>query len=257
MRTLYTTCPLCDGHKLKDVQSAYCHDHILYHPKLGEQINWKQCLICTHVFTEGYFEGEDEKLLFSNTQDIQKVGFQTEKQRNVSGRLIDKILPYIDKGVWLDVGFGDGSLLFTAQEYGFTPVGLDLRLDNVELMKLCGVEAYGVDIKDFSAKKANIISMCDVLEHIPYPKETLKAAHSLLEEAGVLFISCPNIDSMVWQLLPDSDNPYWGEIEHYHNFGRKRLTALLAECGFTVVRFGISERYRIGMEIIALKNNLK
>lgn len=95
--------------------------------------------------------------------------------------------------------------------------------------------------------------MCDVLEHMPFPKDALKAAHKLLRANGVLFISCPNIDSIVWRLLPDRDNPYWAEIEHYHNFGRKSLYSLLTELNFEPVRFSISERYRIGMEIIARK----
>ncbi len=48
-------------------------------------------------------------------------------------------------------------------------------------------------------------------------------------------------------------NPYLGEIEHYHNFSRTRLFELLEECGFGIVKYGISERYRVCMEIIASK----
>ncbi len=48
-------------------------------------------------------------------------------------------------------------------------------------------------------------------------------------------------------------NPYWGEIEHYHNFGRTRLYALLEETGFELVRYGIRERYRACIEFIARK----
>jgi protein O-GlcNAc transferase len=48
-------------------------------------------------------------------------------------------------------------------------------------------------------------------------------------------------------------NPYWGEIEHYHNFFRKRLCALLQEHGFKPVEYHISERARVGMEVIAVK----
>jgi hypothetical protein len=44
-----------------------------------------------------------------------------------------------------------------------------------------------------------------------------------------------------------------GSIEHYHNFSRSRLYALLRETGFEPVRYGISERYRACMEVIARK----
>jgi protein O-GlcNAc transferase len=59
---------------------------------------------------------------------------------------------------------------------------------------------------------------------------------------------------VVWRLLNmKKANPYWAEIEHYHNFGRLRLTSLLSECGFEVVQYGVSERYRACMELIALR----
>ena len=48
-------------------------------------------------------------------------------------------------------------------------------------------------------------------------------------------------------------NPYLGELEHYHNFSRTRLVSLLDVYGFDVVRYGISERYRVCMEIVAIK----
>ena len=67
-------------------------------------------------------------------------------------------------------------------------------------------------------------------------------------------LSTPNMDNMVWLLLhPNRVNPYWGEIEHYHNFSRKRLYALLEERGFRPAEYHISEGYRVCMEVIAIK----
>ena len=48
-------------------------------------------------------------------------------------------------------------------------------------------------------------------------------------------------------------NPFWAELEHYHNFGKQRLYALLRENGFEPVDYGISERYYLCMEVIARK----
>jgi protein O-GlcNAc transferase len=96
--------------------------------------------------------------------------------------------------------------------------------------------------------------MADVLEHIPFPKVALVAAHKLVAQNGVLFFSMPNRDSMVWRLLhANGVNPYWGEIEHYHNFSRRRLYALLKSHGFRPAEYSVSERYRVCMEVIAIK----
>jgi hypothetical protein len=62
------------------------------------------------------------------------------------------------------------------------------------------------------------------------------------------------MESMVWRAMDASDaNPYWGEIEHYHNFSRSRLYALLEEQGFTPLQYAVSERYRGCMEVIATR----
>jgi protein O-GlcNAc transferase len=47
----------------------------------------------------------------------------------------------------------------------------------------------------------------------------------------------------VWRLLhANGIDPYCSEIEHYHNFSRKRLYALLQNHGFRPVEYPISER---------------
>jgi len=96
--------------------------------------------------------------------------------------------------------------------------------------------------------------MADVLEHMPFPKAGLTAAHRLLRPDGVLFLSMPNMDNMVWRRLhANGVSPYWGEIEHYHNFPRKRLYALLQQHGFRPVEYSVSERDRVCREVTAVK----
>ncbi len=63
------------------------------------------------------------------------------------------------------------------------------------------------------------------------------------------------MDSFLWKVLTEENiNPYWIEIEHYHNFGRELLFSLLVEHGFNPITYSISQRYRIGMEVIATKS---
>ena len=148
-------------------------------------------------------------------------------------------------------------MLFTAAEFGFTPVGLDLRADNVSALQRCGIEAHCKDISDLELDvKCSVVSMADVLEHIPFPKNAVKAAYNLLEQDGVLIVSMPNTDCIVWKTLDMTGmNPYWGTIEHYHNFSRAILFALLREVGFTDIQYGVSYRYRSCMEVIARKTS--
>ncbi len=251
----YPACPLCAGQVLAEHKIADCSRHPLYKPALSPSIRWLRCQGCGHVFRDGYYTDAACEIVFAETNANQQVGHDMEGQRLVSARMIEKVLPFQSSGDWLDVGFGNGSLLFTAQEYGFTPVGLDLRAANVESLSRFGVEAYCENIEAFGFNdRFSVISMADVVEHVPYPIACLQAAQRMLKDGGVLFLSMPNSDSMIWRVLDAlNQNPYWGELEHYHNFGRSRLYALLQQCGFEPVRYGVSERYRACMEVVSIK----
>jgi len=254
-RTAFLACPLCEGDDIPLVIGADCSKHALYQPSLPAIMNWRECRACGHVFTDGYFDAPAAAVVFAKTHPNQTVGHDMERQRPVSAKIVARVARHAPSGIWLDVGFGNGSLLFTAEEWGYTPVGLDLREDNVHAMNLLGFEAHCLSIEELPHdERYNVISMADVLEHLPFPKAGLAAARWLLRPGGALFLSMPNMENMVWRLLHANHvNPYWAEIEHYHNFTRKRLYALLEEHGFQPVEYHVSERYRVCMEVIAIK----
>ncbi len=254
-RVLYEGCPLCQSRDMRDLCKADCSRHPLYQPIVPKVMNWMECSECGHVFTDGYFSPEAAAVVFSRTNETQQPGYQFEAQRKVSSRIVERVARFVQGGKWLDVGFGNGSLLFTALEWGFVPVGLDLRIKSVEAMKKLGVEAYRLDILDLKNDQFNVISMADVLEHMPFPQKGLEAAHRLIAPNGILFLSMPHYKCPAWQLLDMAKaNPYWGELEHFHNFTRQRLYSLLEERGFKPLLYGISERYRVCMEVIARRS---
>ena len=252
-RIRFATCPLCDSGQHVAHTSAVCAHHPSYHPDLAPVMRWRRCLACLHIFTDGYFTQAAEAKVFARVLPGQSAGADMEAQRAVSARMIERVLPWASSGAWLDVGFGNASLLLTAQEVGFEPVGLDLRQTNVDALRRLNVSAHCMSLLDMSPGRAfSVISMADVLEHVAYPTPLLVHAHSLLRPDGVLLVSMPNADSPLWKAWDATDsNPYWSELEHYHNFGRDRLYALLRQTGFEPLRYGISERYRACMEVTA------
>lgn len=252
-RELFRACPLCDSKDIHKLREADCSGHPLYQPVISARMIWMACKQCRHVFTDGYFSAETFKDVFSTVNPHQAVGWEMESQRAISARIVERVASYMSNGAWLDVGFGNGSLLLTAQEWGFEPVGVDLRRDNVQDLQKRGIEGHCVDLHKLDhAGRYSVISMADVLEHIPFPKDALSAVHRLLRVDGVLFVSMPNYDSPVWSDLDSKNaNPYWGELEHFHNFSRQRLYHLFEEVGFAPLNYAISQRYRIGMEVIS------
>jgi SAM-dependent methyltransferase len=257
-REPYTACPLCSGANFDHLLTADWSGHPLFENtggRLSSEMRWMQCVDCAHQFTDGYFRPEAFAILMGHANAGQVLDRNFEGQRTVSARMIEKVLPYAQDGTWLDVGFGNGSLLMTAQEFGFDVVGCDLRQSSVDAIGFIGIPAHCKDITELELDRAcSVISMADVLEHMPFPQTGLKAARRLLREGGVLFVSMPNCESPAWQLLNGANaNPYWPEVEHYHNFGRSTLYSLLEQHGFRPVRYGVSERYRVCMEVVAVK----
>ena len=251
-RIKYERCPLCESSDIAQFCKANCAKHRLYQPVIPPVMTWMRCASCGHVFTDGYFRPEVANTIFANTLEHQVPGSRLEQQREVSATMAAKVVPYVSSGPWLDVGFGNGSLLFTAAEFGFRPIGIDLRPTSVEAMRRFGVEAYCGDFTDFAYREPiSVISFADVLEHMPYPRKALVAARNLLSPAGVLLVSMPNYGSPVWRYLDSTKaNPYWGELEHFHNFSRDRLYSLMREHGFEPLRYDISRRYRLCMEVL-------
>ena len=254
-RTLYDCCPLCNADNIVQSLLGDCSKHHLYNEILPSKMQWMDCNECGHQFIDGYFTDAALEIIFNKTHDNQKVGFQVEAQRKISAKIVEKVLPYKSSGTWVDIGFGNGSLLFTADEFGFDAVGIDLRKDNVEHMNHLGFQAHCQLAENVEFEKAvSVISLMDVLEHVPYPKEVLSSLYPKMEDDGCLMISMPNTENLIWKLMTEQNqNPYLGELEHYHNFSRTRLFSLLKECGFEAVKYGISERYRVCMEIIAIR----
>ena len=254
-RILYAACPLCNSTKFRPHAYADCSKHQLYVPQIPAKIQWMRCDDCEHVFTDGYFSEVQNAALFAKAQPNQLPGHNIEQGRALAGRIVERVCQLNGGafGRWLDIGFGDGSLLMTAQEFGFEPVGIDVRQQAVDKLKAFGIEAYKDEIKS-KRGDYSIISIADALEHMPFPKRQLDLSRAILQPNGILFVSCPNMDTVAWRdATAKNANPYWLEIEHHHCFTRRRLYDLLAECGFTPISYAVSERYRMGMEIIARK----
>ena len=255
LKIRFEQCPLCGSSEFSQYLSQDCTMHPLYHRALPPHLCWCQCDVCGHEFTDSYFTETALSLVFSQTNEAQAVGQNLEHKRFIASRMVDRVVGYLTQGRWLDVGFGDGSLLMTAREYGFHPIGLDLRSGNVESLKSLGIEAYCERIESFRPDEAiDIVSFMDVVEHVPDPQLVIEKARDILREDGLLFISMPNRETHLWdEMTKQKVNPYYAEIEHYHNFTRSGLYSLLREVGFDPVSYGVSQRYKCGMEVLARK----
>ena len=256
-RISYKKCPLCRSTSFKEVHRADCSAHRIYHPDVSPLIIWMQCSSCEHVFTDGYFGAKALATLMGHSYEDEAVGYDIERQRHSWAPVVEKATELRGNrlGRWLDVGFLNGSAIFTAAEWGYQAVGIDLRKQAVKGLSAFGFEAHCVALSDYTPTEAfDVVSLFDVIEHMPFPGAALEHARTMLNDDGVVIISTPNIESIVWMALNQSGtNPYWKEIEHFHCFGRRALMRLLEQTGYEFMHYSIGKRFRAGMEIIARK----
>lgn len=213
-----------------------------------------ECEDCKHVFTDGYWDEAELKEVYGVDKPDQTLGGNMDHQREFSMRIVHKIAEKNPNGVWCDAGFGNGSLVFTAAEAGFDAYGIETRPKAVEGMQALGYRAFEGNVLDWDYTGTQIVSLGDVLEHLPYPKAFLQKLHN--EGVETLYISCPNMDSATWKALDKwMTNPYWAEFEHHHNFTRQRLHSLLEEVGFKPYHYDMSaKRYICNMELYACRS---
>lgn len=249
LREPYATCPLCGGTDHTQVLAADGAQHSLYRKELAREIHWQACRACGHIFTQGFFATE----VFAPSQ--LRLGDEMEHGRRAAAPIIARIARHVPQGAWLDVEFGGGALIFTAAEWGYEAVGLDPHEENVAGLRQLGVEAHCGSLTDLTGRgRFSVISLADALSRQPFPNATIEAAHRLLRPGGALFLSMPNREPMLFNLLQaHAANPHWREITHYHMFGRSRLYRLLRDHGFEPVDYQISAAHRIGMDVIARK----
>ena len=252
-RILFEACPLCESTSFGRLRDASCQGHSLYDPSLPPMMRWMKCRQCDHVFTDGYFDAESNAVLMSKPDAALSNQVDPDAVRYAWARTVREVARLAFPGSWLDVGVGSGALARIAREWGYSIVGVDTRHDAVSSLQTHGIECREIDFLDLGIDESfDIVSMFDVLEHLPRPRAAIAQAFSLLKEGGLLVVSTPNSESFSWhEADANGANIYWSEIEHYHNFSRSRLLRLLDESGFDFVSYDVPARWRMGMEVIA------
>jgi SAM-dependent methyltransferase len=96
----------------------------------------------------------------------------------------------------LDVGCGEGALLWAARQMGFEPHGCDLAAPAVELARtlIGGGNVHVGTIADlpYSPGTFDAVVALEVLEHLPNPRAFLERSATLLRPDGTVLLTMPN-----------------------------------------------------------------
>jgi len=142
------------------------------------------------------------------------------------GRMGAKIRP---DARWLDVGCGTGVLLHS-QSHMPNKRGVELYAGSVALARAKGLQVSQAEKTwDFSSLgQFDLITLCDVLEHVEYDRQAVEAIRRALADEGTVLVTVPALMSL------------WSEHDvvnhHFRRYTRQELLALFPNDHWEVVR---------------------
>lgn len=145
--------------------------------------------------------------------------------------------PYRHAGRWLDLGFGEGSLLSAAERRGWSCYGTEVSPHALAFGRSRGwivSDAASGDPR-FAPEGFDVVTLVEVIEHLADPIEAIRQAVQWLRPDGLLFLTTPNANSLNRLLL----GQHWSVFcppEHLTIWTRSGLTQVLRALGVALVQ---------------------
>jgi 2-polyprenyl-3-methyl-5-hydroxy-6-metoxy-1,4-benzoquinol methylase len=143
----------------------------------------------------------------------------------------------------LELGCGHGGFLKLVRDAGFDVLGLDLSPSVLDYAR----RTFGIDVvrgpleeTDLPAGSFDVVAAFDVLEHVPDPLETVRAAAALLRPGGLLVVQTPRYSGDSHAALRAREDPFLAHLNpgvHVHLLTADGMRALFARAGLPDTHF--------------------
>ena len=257
-----------------DADCPICHNSNLnnyFNLKLNDLIALK-CRNCHHVFIQNspitsfnvsdYYTIED----FKGDRKTQSTRWYTNYYRDcvadyesflLSSLILKQFqekLNYLNsqsplKGRLLDVGCATGVFLDMAKKKEWEVEGVEISPDLASYAKEnFSLKVHIIDLTQhkLSSKPFHVVTLFDVIEHIPDPNLMIDACKELLFDNGLLLIRTPTEEALLRDIAKAI---YWGSLtkfelpmqwfysfEHIHSFSLETLNILLKKHNFSIIK---------------------
>ncbi len=228
-KTDKVTCPLCSS---TDTNFSFSKKGF----EVYECQNCKLLFTCpvpksSEVYSEDYFSGA--------TSGYGYVDYDADKEpmTSVFNKYLDLVSSFgVRSGKLLDIGAATGFFMKIAKTRGFSVSGIEISAFAAQKGRKEGLEIVTGDLIEhkYGNESFDVITMFDVLEHVPDPKAIIFEVRRILKKDGLLLVNTPDAESLLAKILGKN----WHLImppEHINYFSPKNLGDYLSKNGFSVL----------------------
>ena len=140
-----------------------------------------------------------------------------------------------------DFGCGAGLFLDLISGIAAETIGVDLAQHFQQYLEANG-HRYIQYAEELEAESVDVSVSFDTLEHVKTPKRFLGAIYKTLVPEGILFLSVPNQNDFLKELVP-AYLPFFYHRSHLFYFNADTLVNLLEEVGFRECKVGFVHKY--------------
>lgn len=202
-----------------------------------------KCSYCGFVYVNPRIENGELISIYKHNyftnKDYGYVDYEQEKRLRVKNfeRWLNDAAEYIPAGATiaaLDIGCAAGYCLEVMTGKGWTTKALELDDEMCESLQQNGYDIYRSSIEDFTDEnKFSVITLFDVIEHIPNIDTAFSKLKSMLAKDGVVIMVTPDHNSFQRKLLGKRWFQY-KPIEHIQYFDKHSLQAFAERNGLQI-----------------------
>ncbi|HYO88898.1 MAG TPA: class I SAM-dependent methyltransferase, partial [Candidatus Limnocylindrales bacterium] len=185
------------------------------------------------LYGESYFHNDD-----SGTVGYTNYIHDEANIRKTFQRRLKRVERFATPGRLLDVGCAAGFFLSEAQARGWEPNGLDVsHFAATYTRDRFGIPAQQGSLLDLDYPDASfdMVTMWDVIEHVPDPAAHIQKIARLLPPGGHFALATPDVASLPAKLTGKRWVGYKLQEEHVYYFSAATLSAMLDKAGFDVL----------------------
>ncbi len=160
----------------------------------------------------------------------------------------------------LEIGPGAGELLAAASNLGIGIfLGIELSRLNCKSIRTRGLPVIlgKIENSPFKTASFDIVVMCQVIEHIAYPREALETIFHLLRPGGILHIDTPNPNNIFSRATRGRMSSSFGP-SHVTLFVQESLSRLLQSVGFEIIELkGYMNSFNVASQLVYGLTNLR